>query len=191
MDIKTPVIIFSTDRTERNLRENAEQHQRAVAFLERNNVMFLVGEGHYKGVHETAIMVVLYNAQSEKAARTLATLADQDSILYCDAERLARLETCDGDLIETLGRLVCVSASEAIQEDAYTVMDDKYYVTRPISDVEQREQNRRGALKELADVAARITEFNKECVGHVTDSGKAWELLHDTQDIAFRVLRCG
>ena len=149
---QTPLIIFSTDRKNVPLATRFKQREKVLEILDKNNVTYTVGVGSYKGAVERCIMVVCYDKIAERVARYLAARYNQESVLYVDADRLARLETPQGDLIERLGHLVNVSRSEATKADAYTMIDGQYWVAVKVSDADNRAVYEHGLIK-FADAA--------------------------------------
>ena len=186
MNNEQPIVIFSAYHKDNSLRENIRNHTDACHYLKYKGVPFSTGRGYYKGNAEECIMVVLNSLTAQTVVRYLATINNQESVLHVDGARLARLETSDGELIETLGKLVQVSAAIAIREDSYTVINGGHWITRPDSNaVEISTEPEPGAASILIDLSdSKITVYHGEDSSILAEKKHAvagdWDKLWNT-----------
>ena len=89
--------------------------------------------GCYNGKTEHSYLVVLDNEEDLILVRDLAAIYNQESILYVDNEREAKLHYLSQPSQKRLGRWSNVSAPVAISSDCYTFdpATGRYYVTIP------------------------------------------------------------
>lgn len=70
--------------------------------------------------------------RAQRGASICAAI-EQESLMFVDANRAARLKSPDGELIAELGRLRAVPEHVAKDRDAWTRVDDKFYITVNLS----------------------------------------------------------
>ena len=128
MNIQQPALVFSAWQAD----IDTEQNRKNVAWiklqLKQHGVSYAIAQGSYKGATEPAL-VVLDAEPARGIVQRLSRLLKQESILAIDANRHARLETCDGVLIESLGTLRNVPEKVARNRDNWTRVGDQFYIT--------------------------------------------------------------
>lgn len=124
----SPVIVFSAWRALASESENRAAVEYVKSALDSRGIEYKSAQGCYKGQTEPAI-VVIDTENTREVAQNFARLFKQESLLFVDANRAARLETPDGELLETLGRLRAVPEHVAKGRDAWTRVDDQFYIT--------------------------------------------------------------
>jgi len=128
MNIQQPALVFSA--WQRDI--DTEQNRKNVAWvklqLKQHGVEYAIAQGCYKQDCEPAL-VVLDTDHARGIVQRLSRLLKQESILTIDANRHARLETCDGQLIESLGILRNVPEKAARACDAWTRVGERFYTT--------------------------------------------------------------
>ncbi len=129
MNRSVPAIVFSSWRE--SLPENVNNNalQAAEIELAANGIPYFSALGFYKGNQEP-VFVLQDVADNLKTVRKIARWNGQESILLIDANRRARLETVDGDLIGALGQFCEITETESKQVDAWTLCDGRYFSTR-------------------------------------------------------------
>lgn len=128
MNITEPVLIFSAWQAALPTQDNRRHVAWAKNQLRHNDVQFTTAQGCYQGQTEPAL-VVIDTELSRGIVQRLCRALHQESILAVDANRVARLETCDGNLIESLGKLRSVPEHVAKARDAWTRVDNQFYIT--------------------------------------------------------------
>ena len=128
MNVFEPVIVFSAWRADKPEQVNRDSVEYVKNVLDRRGIPYRSAQGCYKGQTEPAIVVIDTDATRD-AVQGLAWLFEQESLLYVDANRAARLETPGGTLIDTLGVLRAVPEHVAKARDAWTRVDDRFYIT--------------------------------------------------------------
>ncbi len=185
MNHSTPVIIFSVYRADRSSRYNRTEHDIAVRHLEFYNVAFATGCGRYHGQAERCIVVVLHNDVAERTARFLANLYKQESVLYVDANQQARLETPDGELIESLGSFIQVSQITAVAKGSYTAVNGRHWITRGESDADKRSRYERALIafaRDTLDILESYEDWNADTlddIGACADAGGLARVVGD------------
>jgi hypothetical protein len=132
MNITEPVLIFTAWRdhvTEEVNRASVAYMKRA---LDKRGIPYRSAQGCYKGLLEPAIVVYGYDGAALATVQGFARLFEQESILAVDANRAARLETCDGTLIRGLGKLRNVPENVARALDAWTRVGNQFYTTESL-----------------------------------------------------------
>ncbi len=86
--------------------------------------------GVYKTVTEDSYVVLLKQTDDLKKLMDLAAQHEQESILFLDERRNAKLVYLKDNSTEPLGRFTKVSEVEAKQHDNYTKDDNSYYVCK-------------------------------------------------------------
>ena len=127
MNTSTPTIIFSVYRAEISAGLNAMAVSRAKAVLKKRGIPYFKAIGCYKGQQEPAF-VLQDVADNLAIVQKLATWYKQESILLIDANRQARLETVDGELIESLGQFRETRKGIAEQRDSWTECHGRYWI---------------------------------------------------------------
>lgn len=124
MNTTTPTIIFSVCNAHGDAFGNAHRHAKSV--LNQRGIPYFEGTGCYKGEREDCF--ILQDIVDNLATvQQLAKWYQQESILLIDANRQARLETPQGELIKSLGTFREVRAPAA-KYDAWTRHDGRYWV---------------------------------------------------------------
>lgn len=128
MNIFKPVIVFSAWRA--HVSDDVNRHSVAYvkSALDARGIAYQSAQGCYKGQTEPAI-VVIDTENTREVAQNFARLFKQESLLFVDANRAARLESPDGELLADLGRLRAVPEHVAKGRDAWTRVDDQFYIT--------------------------------------------------------------
>ena len=129
MNIFEPVIIFTAWRADMPEQVNRDSVSYVKCALDERGIAYRSAQGCYKGQTEPAIVVYGYDAAALDVAQGFARLFEQESLLLVDANRAARLESPDGDLIKDLGKLRAVPEHVAKAQDAWTRIDDLFYIT--------------------------------------------------------------
>ena len=128
MNILKPAIVFSAWRADKPVQVNRDSVAYVKSALDSRGIEYKSAQGCYKGQTEPAIVVI--DTDSTRATvQGFARLFEQESLLYVDANRAARLESPDGELIASLGRLRAVPEHVAKGRDAWTRVDDQFYIT--------------------------------------------------------------
>lgn len=122
-----PVLIMSAERA--GAPDNVARTDRLIVDLHRLGLMAKPVVGVYQGTRETSFVVAVPDETALVRACALATLAEQESVLYIDADRTATLLYLATGARVDLGRFRAVSESEARAADAYTFdpLTDTYY----------------------------------------------------------------
>ncbi len=128
MNTSIPTIIFSVHQHDFSAHENVLTNAYAKSFLYHHGIPYFNATGCHKGQREAAF-VLQDVADNLDAVRHLAVAYQQESILRIDANRQARLETPQGDLIETLGKFQVTCECSAKKHDAWTKCNGRYWVT--------------------------------------------------------------
>lgn len=124
----SPVILFSAWRAGRPAQVNRDSVAYVKSALDARGIAYKSAQGCYKGATEPAIVVIDTDA-TRATVQGFARLFEQESLLLVDANRAARLESPDGELIESLGRLRAVPEHVAKGRDAWTRVNDQFYIT--------------------------------------------------------------
>jgi len=131
MNISEPTLIFSAWQSALD----TEQNRKNVAWfklqLKQHGVPYAIAQGSYHGELEPSL-VVHDTASARRIVQRLCRLLKQESILAIDANRSARLETCDGQLIESLGILRNVPEGAARACDSWSRIGDQFFTTEAI-----------------------------------------------------------
>lgn len=127
MNITEPILIFSVEKTELTDRENMVATAEVEDTLTSSDIPYNKVEGCFDGVTEQSFIV---SANYEGRVKEYCQAFNQDSYLLIDANGTAALFTSEGKHITELGRLVKVSESEAKQQQAYTKVNEEYYVCK-------------------------------------------------------------
>ena len=131
MNISKQVIILSAELAGLSKEENARRTNTLEHCLQDCNLTFNRASGVYKGKEEVSFVVVPNNEDEIQGVKEFAFLNfNQESVLVQDSNQEAYLEFGDGT-VERLGRLSEVPQAIAQAEDAYTILNGKYYITIP------------------------------------------------------------
>lgn len=125
-DLKQPIVIFSAYQKANTDVENLTSHNEAIAFLKEYKVAYTEVDGCYKGVQEKSIMLF---ADDEYVAFSLAVQYNQESYLFSDADRSTFLKERPNANGTYIGTLKGVSKAEAIKQDNWSLIDNKYFIT--------------------------------------------------------------
>jgi len=128
MNIQQPALVFSAWQTGLDTEQNRKHVAWIKLQLKQHGVQYAIAQGCYKKDCEPAL-VVLDTEPARGIVQRLCRLLKQESILAIDANRHARLETCDGALIESLGTLRNVPEKVARARDNWTRVGDQFYIT--------------------------------------------------------------
>ena len=133
MNTVQQVVIMSAELSSLTAGENSRRTELLNDMITELRLPFKPAKGVYKGTSESSFVVVV-NDQADIG--TLAGFAfksfGQESILHQDSNQLARLIFSDGKM-ETLGKLVQVPKELTKTLENYTIMEDKFYTTMPVS----------------------------------------------------------
>lgn len=129
MNIAEPVIIFTAWRADKPTQVNRDSVAYVKSALDARGIAYRSAQGCYKGETEPAIVVYGYNDAERATVQEFARLFEQESLLLVDANRAARLESPDGELIETLGIFRNVPEGAARSCDAWTRIGTEFYTT--------------------------------------------------------------
>lgn len=131
MNISQRVVILSAETLNATVEGNRQRTETLRGCLQDCNMNFSQAVGVYKGKEETSFVVVVRDEEEIEALKGFAFLNfNQESILLQDANQEAYLVFNDGET-QRLGRLEQVSKEVATKEDAYTILNGQYYITRP------------------------------------------------------------
>jgi hypothetical protein len=129
MNISRQVVILSAETGNATFEGNRQRTENLESCLADLNLSFKRGTGVYKGVQEVSFVVIVNNETDIQVLRDFAFKSfGQESILHVDSNQEAVLIFNDGTR-EQLGRLEQVNREIATSRDAYTILDDKYFVT--------------------------------------------------------------
>lgn len=131
MYLTKAVLIFTAWRDHMPEEVNRASVEYVKNALDKRGFAWVAAQGCYNGCMEPAI-VVLDTESARDTVQGLARLFDQESILVVDANRAARLETCDGTLIRGLGTLRIVAENVARACDAWTRIGENFYTTESL-----------------------------------------------------------
>ena len=124
------IIILSAELKENRYEKNRQFTENLANCLDDCNFNYKRGEGRYKNNDESIFIV---KVSKELEIETLKDFAfksfNQESILHIDSNNESYLYYGNGNT-EQLGRLEQVSKSEALHYDNYTILNNKYYVSR-------------------------------------------------------------
>jgi len=124
-----PVLIMSAERAEYDAHTNSLRTDALVHDLARLNLSAKPVVGAYQGTREESFVVAVPDETSLVRATALATLFDQEGVLYIDQDRRATLlYLATGERVD-LGRFRAITRAEAEHADAYTFdpLTDTYY----------------------------------------------------------------
>ena len=128
MNTIRPAIVFSAWQA----RESETQNRLNVDWVKRqltkSSIGYRVACGCYRGDLEPSI-VLADTGDAIATVRRFARLFKQESILRIDANGLSRLEDCDGNTLQNLGKLREVPEQIAKARDSWTRVGDKFYIT--------------------------------------------------------------
>lgn len=133
MNTQTPFFVFSVQREELSAEVNRGRVEFATAYMQKAGYRFARVCGRYRGVEETAFLVLApdeYAARFDvqRAVMNLARLYEQESVLHVDANGQAALYAPEGGgRIAELGTWKEVSADEAASLDAVTEFQGRYW----------------------------------------------------------------
>jgi len=131
MNIQQPALVFSAWNKDIDTEQNRKNVSWVKLQLKQYGVSYAIAQGCYKGQTEPALVVI--DAEPARGiVQRLSRLLKQESILAIDANRAARLETCDGTLIAGLGTLRNVPEQVARACDAWTRVGEQFYTTESL-----------------------------------------------------------
>lgn len=132
MNISKQVVILSAEIPNAMRAEGNRQRTKTLEnILKDIGLPFNKATGFYKGQQEESFVVVVKDELDIEVLRDFAFKNfNQESILIQDANQEAHLLFRDGTT-QQLGRLQQTTKELATKQDAYTIMNDQYYVTLP------------------------------------------------------------
>ena len=95
--------------------------------LKDHDFKFTTCKGVYKGVSEDSFIVLLDSYNQLEVLQDLSRVYNQECILYSDSNRMSYLKYPCGKS-EKLGVLKQVSKEVAMMQDAYTIVNNNYYL---------------------------------------------------------------
>lgn len=87
-------------------------------------------KGKYKGVTEKSFIVKVETYQDIVNLQMLGNKYNQESILFVDKSNKAMLIYCVDGKTQTLGNFSNVVKTEAVTQDAYSIIGSKYFIVR-------------------------------------------------------------
>jgi len=132
MNISQQVIILSAEKDSISKEENQKRTDILKGCLSDCNLRFDEGTGVFNNGPEEKSLVVIVNDEDEiQAVKDFAFQNfNQDAIVLQDVNQEAHLINNDGTEL-ALGRLELVSKAFAIDKGNYTLLNGKYYATKP------------------------------------------------------------
>lgn len=131
MNTVEQVVILSAERSELSFESNRQRSINLASCIEELGLRFREATGVYKGVEETSFVVIVRDNTEVDVLKDFAFKNfGQESILHQDSNQEAHLIYNDGK-VERLGRLEQVSEEEALKQDSFTIMGNKFYTTVP------------------------------------------------------------
>lgn len=130
MNISKQVVILSAELSTNTFEGNRQRTATLEGILQDLHLPFNKALGVYKGSEETSFVVIVRDETDIEVLRDFAFKNfGQESILVQDANQEAYLLYQDGTT-ERLGVLEQTTKENALKQDAYTLMNDQYYITR-------------------------------------------------------------
>jgi len=130
MRISQQVIIISAELSSKTFESNRQRTQTLKDCIEDVGLVFKEALGVYKGSKEVSLVVLVENQLEIDTLKDFAFKNfDQESVLYQDSNQEAYLLYNNGKT-EQLVILEEVLQEVALKSDSYTIMNDKYYMTK-------------------------------------------------------------
>jgi len=127
---KDAFVIISVFRNNKPLFENIDNTAKAVTHLQSFGLKTKIVDGVYKGDSEKSILVPIINQNFDlSTVKQLASIYDQESILFVDSDRNAKLIFLKNSLgNQNLGKFISVPKGIAIQVENYTFDGKDHYI---------------------------------------------------------------
>jgi hypothetical protein len=116
-------ILFSVFRSENNAMVNELNLHRTKKLLDYHGIAYIEALGCYKGSKEQSLKVPM---TALSIVQSIASKYNQESILLVDSASQSSLLFANGEMID-LGIFSQISEAVALQSEAWTMIDNKFY----------------------------------------------------------------
>ena len=122
------IVIISAERVDKDVRQNAYAHAELSDVLRNLGIRHAEAQGCYKAHKELSYVCIAADDITLNNLRKLAKYFDQECILVANEYRDTYLDdVADGSRHDLNGRLCEVTKVYAEKQEAYTILNDKYY----------------------------------------------------------------
>ena len=116
--------VLSAELASRTPEDNKAATEELAQSFAQSGVPYILGQGRYKATNETCFLVPAeFVSNVVEAARRYR----QESVLLVRSDRTAALLFLQGSGVSTIGSWTETDPSIAQAQDAYTLVDGKYY----------------------------------------------------------------